>query len=167
MMQLKLKTLKPSDKTKMAILANNKKIWGNVRDGFGHPYSEKNAEDFIGRQANNDTEKVFAIEFDGELCGLVGLIFQKDIYRKSAEIGYWIGQPYWGQGIATKAVGLLVDHAFDELAMARLYAGVFEYNIGSMRVLEKNGFLKEGILKKAVFKNGKFWNEHRYAKLRE
>ena len=89
----------------------------------------------------------------------MGLIFQKDIYWKSAEIGYWIGQPFWGQGIAAKAVWLLVDHAFDELAMVRLYAGVFEYNIGSMRVLEKNGFLKEGISKKAVFKNGKFWNE--------
>lgn len=151
----------------MALLANNKKIWDNVRDGFGHPYTEKNAEDFIQRQAKSDTEKVFAIDCNGELCGLVGLIFQKDVYRKSAEIGYWIGEPFWGKGIATGAIGLLACHGFDQLALVRLYAGIFEYNVGSMRVLEKNGFLKEGILQKAIFKNGKFWDEYRYAKLNE
>jgi RimJ/RimL family protein N-acetyltransferase len=162
-----LRKLKPADKTVMAQLANNKKIWDNVRDGFGHPYSEKNAEDFILRHAHSETEKVYVINCDGVFCGLVGLIFQKDVYRKTAEIGYWIGEPYWGQGIASKAVGLLVHHAFNELEMVRLYAGVFEFNLGSMRVLEKNGFQKEGISKKAVFKHGKIWDEHRYAKLNE
>lgn len=98
---------------------------------------------------------------------MVGLIFQKDVYRKSTEIGYWIGESFWGKGIATQAVGLLVHHAFEELGLARLYAGIFEYNVGSIRVLEKNGFQKEGISKKAVFKNGKFWDEHRYALLNE
>lgn len=91
----------------MAQLANNKKIWDNVRDGFGQPYSEKNAKDFIQRQARSDTEKVFAIDCNGELCGLTGSILQKDVYRKSAEIGYWIGEPFWGQGIATQAVWFL------------------------------------------------------------
>ncbi len=163
MKTITLRILKKSDKIQMAQLANNKKIWDNVRDGFGHPYTEKNAEEFIQYQTRSETDKVFAIDFNGELCGLVGLILQKDVYRKSAEIGYWIGEPYWGEGIATQAIGLLVRHAFDELALVRLYAGVFEYNVGSMRVLEKNGFAKEGISKKAVLKNGEFWAEHRYA----
>lgn len=167
MVQVMLRTLKPSDKTQMAQLANNKNIWDNVRDGFGHPYTEKNAEEFIQRQANNDTEKVFAVICNGELCGLTGLILQKDVYLKSAEIGYWIGEPFWGRGIATQAIGLLARRAFDKLALVRLYAGIFEYNVGSMRVLEKNGFEKEGISRKAIFKNGKFWNEHRYARLNE
>lgn len=166
MEKITLRRLESSDKTKMAQLANNKKIWDNVRDGFGHPYTEKNAEEFIQRQAKSDMEKVFVIDCNGELCGLVGLIFQKDVYRKSAEIGYWVGEPFWGEGIATQAVGLLVGLAFKELALVRLYAGVFEYNVGSMRVLEKKGFVKEGISKKAVFKNGKFWDEHRYALVR-
>lgn len=165
MVDIKLRKLELFDKTQMAHLANNKKIWDNVRDGFGHPYTEKNAEEFIQRQANSDTEKVFAIDFNGELCGLCGLILQKDVYRKSAEIGYWIGEPFWGQGIATQAIGFLVSHAFEEMDLVRLYAGVFEYNVGSIRVLEKNGFFKEGISKKAVFKNGAFWDEHRYALL--
>ena len=167
MKTITLRILKKSDKNQMALLAINKKIWDNVRDGFGHPYTEKNAEEFIQKQAKSDTEKVFAIDCNGELCGLVGLIFQKDVYRKSAEIGYWIGELYWGRGIATQAVGLLVRHAFDKLALVRLYAGIFEYNVGSMRVLEKNGFQKGGISKKTIFKNDKFWDEHRFALLNE
>ena len=165
--EVKLRKLEISDKTRMAELANNKKIWDNVRDGFGHPYTQKNAEEFIQRQSKNDTERVFAIDFDGELCGLVGLILQKDVYQKSAELGYWLGEPYWGKGIATKAVELIVGYGFENLKLLRIFAGAFEYNIGSMKVLEKNGFEKEGIAKKAVFKNGKIWDEHRYSKLNE
>ncbi|MDT7828218.1 GNAT family protein [Pricia sp. S334] len=164
---VQLRALKHSDVSTMARLANNKKIWNNVRDAFGHPYTEKNAREFIEKQSQSDTEKVFAVDYNGELCGLVGLILQKDVYRKSAEIGYWIGEPFWGQGIATQAVGLLTRYAFDKLVLVRLYAGIFEYNVGSMRVLEKNEFVKEGISKKAVFKNGKFWDEHRGALLNE
>jgi len=162
-----LRALNLSDKTGMAQLANNKKIWDNVRDGFGHPYTEKNAEEFIKRQAKSEMEKVFAIDCNGELCGLIGLILQNDVYRKSAEIGYWIGEPFWGKGIVTKAIELITRYAFDELKLIRIYAGIFEYNVGSIRVLEKNGFKKEGVLKKAVFKNGEFWDEHRYALLND
>ncbi|WP_149277290.1 GNAT family N-acetyltransferase [Pareuzebyella sediminis] len=157
-----LRKLRKTDVKPMAQLANNKKIWDNVRDAFGHPYTEKNAQEFFEHQAQSDTEVVFVIDYEGEFCGLCGLIRQKDIYRKSAEIGYWVGEPYWGQGLATKAISLLVSHAFEQLGLVRVYAGVFEYNLGSMRVLEKNGFLREGISKKAIFKNGEFWDEYRY-----
>jgi len=167
MERIKLRRLEHSDKTQMAKLANNKKIWDNVRDAFGHPYSEQNAEDFIKQQSKSHTEQVFAIVRNGELCGLIGLIFQKDVYRKSAEIGYWLGEAFWGQGIATKAVESIVQYAFEDLKLIRIFAGAFEYNVGSMNVLEKNGFQKEGIARMAVFKNGKFWDEHRYALLAE
>lgn len=163
MEKITLRRLEPSDKNQLTRLANNKKIWDNVRDAFGHPYSEKNAEEFIQRQAQNETEKVFAIEYEGEFCGCIGLIFQKDVYHKSAEVGYWVGEPFWGKGIATKAVELLVQYAFEDLKLIRVFAGAFEYNVGSMRVLEKNGFQKEGIAKNAVFKNNNLWDEHRYA----
>ena len=167
MHQVNLRELKPSDKERMALLANNKKIWDNVRDAFGHPYTEKNAEAFIGHQAKSETEKVFAIDCNNELCGLIGLILQNDVYRKSAELGYWIGEPFWGKGIATEAVKSIVRYAFENLKLKRIYAGTFEYNLGSMKTLEKNGFQKEGIARMAVFKNGKFWDEHRYALLAE
>lgn len=162
---IKLRNLHASDTSRLAQLANNRKIYDNVRDRFPHPYTKKNAEAFIEHLEKSDAEKVFAIEYNGELCGLIGLILQEDVYRKSAEIGFWLGEHYWGKGIATKAVELMVDYAFTELKLIRIYAGVFEFNEGSMRVLEKNGFTKEGIAKKAVIKKGKIWDEHRYALL--
>ncbi len=165
MVTVSLRELNFSDLDRLVLLANNKNIWDNVRDAFGHPYTEKNAEEFIQRQANSEKEKVFAIDRNKELCGLVGLMLQNDVYRKSAEIGYWIGEPFWGEGIATKAVELIVQYAFEDLKLKRIFAGAFEYNLGSMKVLEKNGFQKEGIARMAVFKNGKFWDEHRYALL--
>ena len=97
----------------------------------------------------------------------IGLTIQKDVYKKSAEIGYWIGEPFWGNGIATKAVELITEYGFNKLALNRVYAGVFEYNITSMKVLEKNGYKKEGIFKNAILKNDKVYDEHRFFKLNE
>ncbi len=112
-------------------------------------------------------KQTFAIEYSGQLCGGVGLIIQEDVYRKSAEIGYWVGEPYWGKGIASEAVTQLTEYGFNELNLLRIYAGVFDFNVGSMKVLEKNGFVKEGVFKNAVIKNGRICDEHRYCKLRE
>ena len=147
----------------MAKLANNRNIWDNVRDRFPHPYGEKEAKEFIDIQSKNDLEQVCAIDYIGQFCGCIGMIFQEDVYRKSAEIGYWIGEPFWNKGVATAALRLLVHKAFNEMKLKRLFAGVYQYNIGSIHVLEKNGFALAGILKKAVFKNDKFWDEHRFA----
>ena len=160
-----LRKLKSSDGIRLAHLANNKKIWDNVRDYFPHPYTEDDAHAFLKSQ-DEKTHRNFAIDCDGEFCGVIGLILQKDVYRKSAELGYWVGEPYWGRGIATKAVARIVQYGFDELNLVRIFAGAFEYNVGSMKVLERNGFEKEGIAKKAVLKNEKFWDEHRYSKLK-
>ena len=163
-------TLRPlalSDKSALAQLANNKKIWDNVRDYLPHPYGETDAEEFINLTLNEDPKQTFAIEFRGALAGVVGLVVQTDVYRKSAEIGYWIGEPFWNKGIATKAVGLITQYGFENLGLNRIYAGIFEYNKASMVVLEKNGFKQEGISKSAVLKNGKVWDEYRYFKLRE
>jgi len=162
-----LRELRFSDKTQLAQLANNKNVWDNVRDYFPHPYSEKDAETFIQSQSKDPSTMNFAIEYNESFCGVIGLILQKDVYRKSAETGYWIGEPYWGNNIATKAIALIIKFGFDELELMRIYAGVFEYNLASMKVLEKNGFQKEGIAKKAVFKNGGIWDEHRFAILKK
>jgi RimJ/RimL family protein N-acetyltransferase len=92
---------------------------------------------------------------------------QTDIYRLGAEIGYWIGEPYWGQGIATKAVELVTEYGFNRLGLERIYSGVFDFNKASQKVLEKSGFTLEGIFKKSVIKNGRIINEYRYAKIKE
>ncbi len=164
---VKLRPLKVSDKFHLAQFANNKKIYDNVRDHFPFPYSEDNAESFINLTTEEDPKQNFGIEYKGDLCGVIGLILKKDVYRKTAEIGYWIGEPYWGKGIATKAVELITEYGFDELNLVRIYAGVFDFNIESMKVLEKNGFKKEGIFKNAVLKNERICDEHRYYKLKK
>lgn len=167
-MQAEKITLRPpriTDKAQIARLVNNRKIWNNVRDMLPHPYTEDDAEAFIQKTLNEGPQNTFAILYDGQLCGMTGVHPQEDVYRFSAELGYWIGEPYWGKGIATQAVALISKYGFQELGLVRLYAGVFSYNTASMRVLEKNGFVKEAVLQKAVFKNEQIWDEHRYAKV--
>ena len=164
-MNIKLRRLQNSDAEQLAKLANNKKVWDNVRDLMPHPYGIKDAEFFINLTKKEDPEVNFAIVRDEELCGVIGLSPQSDVNRLSAELGYWLGEPYWGQGIATRAVDLITAYGFEELGMVRIYAGVYEYNLGSMRVLEKNGFVKEGVARMSVIKNGRMYDEHRYARI--
>ncbi|MFY9228802.1 MAG: GNAT family protein, partial [Bacteroidales bacterium] len=92
----------------------------------------------------------------------IGLVRQTDVYKLSAEIGYWIGEPYWGMGIATKAVRLITEYGFNTLGLVRIYTGVFDFNKASQRVLEKAGFNLECIFEKSVFKNDKICDEYRY-----
>lgn len=160
---LRLRPLRDSDATVLARLANNKKIWDNLRDFFPHPYEEKDALFFIHLTKKEKPLLNFGIEFQGQLCGVIGLTPQPDIYCKSAEIGYWLGEAYWNKGIATTAVKWITEYGLHTLKFIRIHTGIFEYNPGSMRVLEKNGYQKDGIFKKAVFKNGKIWDEHRYS----
>ncbi len=163
MPSIHLRTLSQADASKMALMLNNKKIWDQLRDYIPFPYTENDAKEFIDFISGDETQHVFGIEHDVfGLCGVVGLIVQKGIYRYSAEIGYWLGEEYWGKGIMTEAVGLITKYGFSTLNLKRIYSGIFEYNIASMRALEKNGYSKEAIFKKAIIKNGKLMDEHRY-----
>jgi [ribosomal protein S5]-alanine N-acetyltransferase len=160
---LELRPLQESDNVALANLANNKKIWNNVRDAMPHPYSLENADFFINLVRKENPNHILAITLEGVFCGMIGLHRQNDVYRLSAELGYWIGEPFWGKGIATAAVQSMVKLGFETLELRRIYAGVFEHNLASMHVLEKCGFEKEGILRKAVIKNNIVLDEHRYA----
>lgn len=131
------------------------------------PYNESDAQLFIDSTKEEKPKQTFGIEYKDKLSGIIGLVIQKDVYQKSAEIGYWIGEPFWGNGIATKAVELITQYGFDMLHLNRIYTGVFDYNIASMKVLAKNGYKKEGIFKNAIFKNDKVYDEHRFYKLNE
>ncbi len=159
-----LRPLMDTDRSSLALLANNKKIADSLRDYFPHPYTEQDADYFIRLNQEEKTDMTFAIEYQGQFCGIIALVPQKDVYRKSAEIGYWIGEPFWNKGIATIAVKLISAYGFNELNLIRLFAAVFEYNPASMKVLEKNGYTREGVFKKAVVKNGEVWDDHHYAK---
>jgi [ribosomal protein S5]-alanine N-acetyltransferase len=158
-----LRQLEGSDMTRLAELCNNKKVWDNLRDIIPFPYTEKDAMDFIRQCQAEDPQYNFAIDYDGELAGCIGLVRQADVYRLSAEIGYWLGEPYWGKGIATKSVLLLTRYGFRELGLMRIFAGVFESNKASQRVLEKAGYRLDCIAEKAVFKNTELMDEYRYS----
>ena len=162
---IELRPFQKNDIKPVAFLCNNKKIWDNVRDFIPHPYTEKHAQEFILTCQGEDPQLTFAIGYRGDFAGCIGLVKQKDIYKLTAEVGYWIGEPYWGLGIATKAVNLMVDYGFNQLGLVRIYTGVFDYNKASQRVLEKAGFKLEGIFEKSVLKNGKICNEYRYSKI--
>ncbi len=161
-----LRSFEKDDAKQLAKLANNKNVWDNLRDYIPFPYSEKDATEFIEFCLSLNPITNFAIEYNGELAGSIGLIPQRDVYRKSAEIGYWIGEPFWGKGIVTEAVRLITDYGFDNLDIVRIFTGVFAYNHASRKVLEKNGFKEEGVFEKSVYKNNEFHDEVRFGKVK-
>ena len=135
--------------------ANNKKIWNNLRDEFPYPYTENDAKKWIKYANQQKPLTNLAIDYMGNAIGGIGIIIKKDVFRRNAEIGYWIGEKYWHKGFGTKALNMMVKYAFNTFNLVRLYAYVFESNIASVKVLEKCGFVNEARLKKSVLKNEK------------
>jgi RimJ/RimL family protein N-acetyltransferase len=160
-----LRPLQASDRKAFALLANNKNIWNNVRNRMPHPYTEEDADEFILMATTIGGPTIRAIILDGTLAGVVGLHPAHDVYEGTAELGYWIGEPFWGRGLASAAVKEIIQIGFKELKLRRIYASVYDYNTASMRVLEKNGFENEGVAKAAVLKNGKVFDEVKYGLL--
>ena len=158
----RLRPWQTGDVRSLPVHANNKKIWDNVRDYFPHPYTTEDAKKWIVYHSKIQPPIGMAIDVDGEAVGSIGLKPGTDVERIGAEIGYWLGEAYWGRGFMTEAVQAMVRYAMEDLNFVRVYAGVFAHNTSSMRVLEKAGFQKEGIFTKAVIKNGKIIDEHRY-----
>jgi len=146
--------------------ADNHKISRNMRDGFPHPYTEQSGKAFL-EMVEKSNDLILCIEANGEAVGSAGIHLKPDIYRKNAEIGYWLAEPYWGKGIISRVIPMMVDKGLENCDIERIYAGVFGSNKASQRVLEKCGFTLEAQLEKAIYKNGKFENEHLYAILRE
>jgi [ribosomal protein S5]-alanine N-acetyltransferase len=163
---IQLRIFSDKDQSRLAELCNDVRIWNNVRDIFPNPYSEEDAVRFINSCKKEDPPLTFAIDYKGELAGCTGLVRQADVYRLSAELGYWIGEPYRGMGIATNAVKLIAEYGFEQLGLVRIYSGVFDFNTASRRVLEKAGFKLEGIFEKSTIKNGIICNEYRFAKVK-
>ena len=157
-----LRTWQEDDYPSLARYANNINIWNNVRDAFPHPYTEDDAKAYIKYVTAMPFTENMTIEVNGEACGGIGFIPLSDVERFSAELGYWIGEPYWGRGIVSDAVSAFIHYVFTETEIIRLFASVFEYNPASMKVLEKNGFRKVGIMNKAAIKNGKLIDMHYY-----
>ena len=145
-----LRTWQTEDAASLAQYLNNKNIWNNCRDGLPYPYSQEDANVFLAMVQAKENIHDFCIEVNGE------------VERFSAEVGYWIGEPFWNQGIVTDALKKAINYYFEHTDKIRVFAVVFEHNSPSMRVLEKVGFTKVGIMQKAIFKNDNFMNAHYY-----
>jgi [ribosomal protein S5]-alanine N-acetyltransferase len=152
-----------ADAESLAKYANNRKVWLNLRDGFPYPYTIDNANDFISRATSSKPETNFAIDVNGEAAGGIGFSLHTDIERISAELGYWLAEPFWGRGITTEAVRALTDYAIKEHNLMRVYAVPLEGNEASRRVLEKAGYTLEGVMRKSALKDGKILDQFLYA----
>lgn len=151
-------------KEKLTELFNNVNIWNNIRNYVPHPYSMEDAEKFINIQLETFPAQNFAIFNEDEFVGGIGINLCSDVYIMNVELGYWIAEPYWHQGIATIAVGLMTNYIFENFAINRIVAEVFEYNKPSMRVLEKNGYYLECVRRKSILKNNFLYDDYVWVK---
>lgn len=162
-----LREWRPGDAESLAQHANNIKIWRNLHDAFPHPYTRADAEAWIKQTSAVASGMIFAIVVDGKAVGGIGIHPGTDVHRRTAMIGYWLSESYWGRGIATEALQAMTEHAFSKFDFARLEAYVFEWNLASTRVLEKAGYTREARLKKKVTKEGRTVDCFLYARVRE
>lgn len=157
----------PSDREALAAIADDRRIWLNLRDAFPHPYGLADADRFIDLARRMSPPTYYAIEAGGALAGGIGYVLHGDVERGSAEVGYWLGVAFWGRGIATQALRLLNGEAFTrQPELRRLYALPFASNAASARVLEKAGYRREALLRESAVKDGVIQDQWLYALLR-
>ncbi len=159
-MELKLArcTLRPwraGDEASLVRYANNRNVSGNLKDRFPFPYTADDAAAWIAHASGQAPVVNFAIVADGDAVGGVGIELGTDVFHRSAEVGYWLGEPFWGRGIASEVLRAVTDYAWATFDVIRLEAGVFSWNPASARVLEKAGYTLEGRLRQAVVKHGR------------
>jgi ribosomal-protein-alanine N-acetyltransferase len=165
--EFKLRPWAKEDLNNLVKHANNWNIAKNLTDKFPFPYTESNGQAFIEFATKDDPIHIFAIDVEGQAVGGIGIHPQEDIYRKNAELGYWLAEPFWGQDIISRAIKQILKFAFETYDIDRVFARPFGTNIPSQRVLEKNEFILEGKFEKTLIKGGILMDELVYAIRRE
>ena len=167
-MKIQIRKWALSDAGALAAALSNKKILDNLRDGLPYPYTQQDAREYISAMlaADEDETFAFAVTADGKVIGSIGAFRQGNIHRQTAELGYYIAEEYWGQGIMTEAVRQLCEHVFAHTDILRIYAEPFAHNRASCRVLEKAGFQYEGTLRCNAVKKGAVLDMKLYARLK-
>jgi len=159
----KIRSWRQGDAQSLVHHANNVNVWRNLRDRFPHPYTTEEARRWLTHAASSEPETDFAIVFGGEAVGGIGFTLGSDVERLSAEVGYWLGEGVWGRGIATAALRAVTPWAVSMFDLRRIFAVPFSDNMGSARVLEKAGFVKEGVMRCAAVKDGQLKDQVLYA----
>ena len=163
-----LRRWRKEDGAALAALLNNRKILDMLRDGLPFPYTEQDADDYIRAMLSADPEQsfAFAVTAEDRVIGSIGAFRQGNIHRRTAELGYYLGEDYWGRGYMTDAVRQLCGYIFENTDIVRIFAEPFSHNIASCRVLEKAGFVCEGTLRGNAEKNGEIVDMKMYALIR-
>lgn len=162
-----LRDWRADDAQTLVIHANDAQVARCLGERFPHPYTHDDATAFIAHALHSAHEKSYAIEINGEVAGCVGVNPGQGVERFSAELGYWLGRAYWGEGIMTAAVRALLPRAWCELRLYRVQARVFADNPASMRVLERCGFAREAVLRRQVVKGERLLDLHVFAITRD
>lgn len=160
---LRVRNWRREDLDALIRYANNPKIASNLRDQFPHPYTRRDGIDYLNYVREMDVPTSFALEFGGEAVGGIGFKIGVDIARMSVEVGYWLGEPFWGRGITTEALAALTKYAIDTHGLTRIFAVPFAWNAASCRVLEKAGYVLEGRLRNSAIKDGRLTDQLQYA----
>ena len=163
-MAVRLRAWTLADAPVLAELINNKKVQDNLRDGIPFPYGEEDAKVFLSEMLASDPDQniAFAIEADGKLIGSISAVRCGNIHFRTAELGYYLGESYWGKGFATEAVRQICEYVFQKTDIIRIFA-----DAASCRVLEKAGFQLEGVLRSNAVKNGRVQDMNMYARIRK
>jgi RimJ/RimL family protein N-acetyltransferase len=161
-----VRTFRPGDAPSLARHGNSHAIWRNLRDRFPHPYTAEAAGAYISGVLERGLPTSLAIEVDGAAAGGVSVRPGVDIERVSAEVGYWLGEAYWGQGIMSAAVAAVSEPAFDWFGLTRLFALPFARNHASSRVLERAGYVRTALIRRSVIKEGEILDEYLYERHR-
>ena len=156
----------PADASALVNCLNNIRVMQQLPDSIPSPFTIRHARVFIGMNNCTGNRLVKAIEYQGEVVGSISLIPQEDVWRRNAEIRFFLDESYWGKGIMTRAIGKMVKYAFSDYDFERIFTGIFANNLAAMKVLEHAGFQKEGIMRNAIFKDGKLLDAHLYSILR-
>jgi ribosomal-protein-alanine N-acetyltransferase len=168
-MDIKIRKWEIEDAHHLADALNNKKVQDNLRDGLPYPYTVADAEAFISSmlKAKKDSQYAWTITVDNKTIGSIGVFRKDNIHQRTAEMGYYVAEPWWGKGIGTIAVKEACNYIFKNSDILRIFAEPFAYNIASCRILEKAGFVLEGTLRKNAIKNGKILDMKMYALVKD
>ena len=158
-----VRSWRSSDVDSLARHADNRNIWINLRDAFPHPYTKRDASEFIRAAMRRTPETFFAIAVDGAAAGGIGFVLHPDVERVSAEIGYWLAESFWGRGIVSEALTAVTHYAIATHHLTRIYAVPFAWNAASCKVLEKAGYVLEARLRNSAIKDGRLTDQMQYA----
>lgn len=160
-----VRSYRPEDAVSLARNGDNRKVWLNLRDRFPHPFGVADGARYIADVLARPQETSFAIAVGEEAVGGISLRLGTDIERVTAELGYWIGEPYWGRGLASAAVEAVTPYGFEAFGLRRIFAIPFVENVASCRVLEKAGYVREGLMRASAIKDGEIRDQYLYSRI--